>query len=322
MNLETDSLPSSLEDDEIGLLLRLYYLKEGSTADLFDTVSDEKTLQNLMSKNLISTTVISGETMLSLTETGLDLCGSMMFSKTKDNTTIFHERIQVLPQRAVSCLINRILWRKDGEPGLGLFDFSIPTFPLDESLWFERVLLQDDRMKQILGGVYVVLESVDLIKEVDGQWWYSPEVEAFLKQEYTNTQDLTWFEEDSLKYYFFFYLYAQDQKNLIDFNGDGGETMRSRFFDSITNPVEYWLSTEHPDVHSLADHLGLSEKRIKTFLEDMKKQDILNERFYALSSSSFFTDDETLYVIEDIKAYMKNLDTLFLTPVVDSLVKK
>ena len=52
----------------------------------------------------------------------------------------------------------------------------------------------------------------------------------------------------------------------------------------------------------------------------MKGQNIVNERFYPLSSFSFFDDEDRIYVIQDIKKYMSFINTKFLDPVANSLL--
>ena len=94
---------------------------------------------------------------------------------------------------------------------------------------YERALLKDKRIVDELEKFYNVLEEVSFISNKEGQRWCSPEVENYLKSEYRDIMDLTWSEEDSLKNYYFFCVYAQDQRNLIDFSGDGKE-FRSIFF--------------------------------------------------------------------------------------------
>ena len=175
-------------------------------------------------------------------------------------------------------------------------------------------------MQLVLGGLYMVLESLGFIQRVEGQRWCSPEVESFLQGAYKKVDELSWAEEDSLKYYFFFYVYAQDQRNLINFSGDG-ESFWSVFFGDESAPSDFWYSATRTYPRSLLSQMGLSEQRILGFLRAMEQQGIVQERFYSMSSFSFFGDDDTIYVIKDIKQYMTFLTRLFLTPVIDSLLK-
>lgn len=192
-------------------------------------------------------------------------------------------------------------------------------YALDESMWYERVLLKDERIGATLERFYNVLEDLDFIKNIDGERWCSPEVEIFLKEEYRYIMDLTWAEEDSLKYYFFFCVYAQDQKNLINFSGDG-EEYRSMFFEEDSSPPDYWFSSNQSNPRTFLSSLGLSEKRIMDFLGEMQEQGILNERQYPLSSFSFFSENDKIFVISDIKSYMDYITDKFLIHVVDSLL--
>ena len=116
------------------------------------------------------------------------------------------------------------------------------------------------------------------------------------------------------------YIYAQDQKNLINFTGEG-EEYRSQFFEEDTNPPDYWFSSNRLDPRKLLTSLGLSEKRIIGFLQEMQNQDIVNKRYYPLSTFSFFSEEDKIFVIQDIKNYMAFVTSKFLSPVIDSLLK-
>ena len=91
------------------------------------------------------------------------------------------------------------------------------------------------------------------------------------------------------------------------------------FFDNTSSP-DYWFSSNRLDPHLLIANLGISEKRILYFLEEMKEKNIVTERYYPLSSFSFFKDNENIFVIRDIKAYMTYVTEKFLSPVVDALL--
>jgi hypothetical protein len=202
----------------------------------------------------------------------------------------------------------------------GIVDEATKPYALDESMWYERVLLKDPRMEETLEKFYDILEKIELIRTTDGQRWCSPEVENFLKEEYKDIMGLSWAEEDSLKYYFFFYVYAQDQKSLIDFSGDG-EHFRSMFFGEGSTPPDYWFSANRSDPHALLSSLGVSEKRVIDFLEEMEEREIVSERQYPLSSFSFFNEEDKIFVVSNIKDYMKFITNKFLKPVVDSLLR-
>jgi len=211
------------------------------------------------------------------------------------------------------------MWRDTTSKESGLADQIIKSYDLDESVWYERVLLNDERIVNVLDVFYNILENVGFVKKIEGQGWCSPEVENFLKEEYKNLMDLTWLEEDSLKYYFFYYVYARGQKNLINFAGEGTE-YRSMFFNEDSNATNYWYKINNTDPRTLLSSLGLSENRIISFLNEMEKKEIVSERYYPLSSFTFLNEEDKIFVIKDIKKYMDFIDKKFLKHVVDSIL--
>lgn len=319
MATDITRLVHGLGSGEINILLELYYNRDGVIKNFKRSDLKKETLQSLIDKNLINTSLESDENVVSLTEEGLSVCGSVMFNRIDENKELFKQKIQVLPERAVASLVNRVMWKDVITKEEGFVDPVTKPYALDESLWYERVLLKDKRIGDTLEQFYNVLEELGFIKTVEGEQWCSPEVENFLKDEYKDVMGLTWDEEDSLKYYFFFYVYAQDQKNLIDFAGDG-EEYRSMFFGEDSSPPGYWFSSNRSDPRTLLSSLGLSESRIMSFLGEMETKEIVSERHYPLSSFSFFSGDDKIFVISDIKSYMGYITKKFLTPVVNSLL--
>jgi hypothetical protein len=317
MNKDASRLIHSLESREINALLNLYYNRNGISKGFNESDFEKKTIHSLTEKNLILTSLIAGESIVSLTDDGLDICGSVMFEKINEKKDLFKELIQIIPERAVACLVNRVMWKEKVEKESGIVDPTIEPYALDENLWYERILLKDGRIIDTLEKLYNVLEGLDFIKTVDDERWCLPEVEDFLKDEYREIMDLTWTEEDSLKYYFFFYAYAQDQRNLINFSGDG-EEYRSMFFDEGSSLPEYWFSQNSSDPHILSTSLGISEKRIIEFLNEMQRNEIVTERYYPNSYS--FSNDDKIFVITDIKGYMDYINEKLLSPVVDSVL--
>ena len=315
MDENTTRLVRSLDVKEINTLLKLYYSKDGFIKN-FEGF-EEDILHDLAEKNLIDASVSTGENVVSLTDHGLDVCGSVMNDIITINKEHFKSEVKELPQKAVSCLVNRIIWRDAAEKETGMIDPVAQTYALDESLWYEKVLLNDARINGVLEKFYNVLQGIGFISSIDGEKLCSPEVERFLKEEYKDTMSLTWAEEDSLKYCYFFYVYAQDQKNLINFSGVG-EEYRSMFFGEDPNPSNFWISPNRSDPSKLLSSLGLSEKRLTGFLSEMQKKEIVNERYYE-PSSSFFSDDK-IFVINDIESFMSYVTNKFLSPVVDSLL--
>jgi hypothetical protein len=312
MEENVSKLVESLDKIEIETLLDIYYTREG-----FDLV-DEKVL-DLASKNLVSTRVTGGKNLVSLTDEGLSVCGSVMFQRINERKEIFREKVSDLPKRGVSCIINRIMFRNPMAKESGSINPIDDSYSIDETLWFERVLLKDKRIAVLLDTLYGVLEDVGLSKNINGVRWCTPEVESFLKSEFANTMDLSWMQEDSLKYYYFFYVFAQDQKNLINFKGSG-EEYKSMFLGESAAPVDYWLSSNRSDPKNFIFNLGLSEPRVIEFLNQMQEKGFVSERYYPLSSFSFFSDEDTIFMIQDIKKYIEFCQSKFLVPVVDSLL--
>ena len=315
MDENTTRLVRSLDVKEINTLLKLYYSKGGLIKN-FDSF-EEDILHDLVEKNLIDASVGTGENVVSLTDYGLSVCGSVMNDIITINKEHFRSEVKELPQKAVSCLVNRIIWNNNLEKETGIIDPVTQTYDLDESLWYEKVLLNDKRINDVLERFYSVLEEIGFINNIDGERLCSPEVENFLKEEYKDIMNLTWAEEDSLKYYYFFYVYAQDQKNLINFSGTG-EDYRSMFFREDPNTSDFWIPSTRSNPSNLLSSLGLSEKRLTGFLWEMQAKEIVNERYYQ-PSSSFFSDDK-IFVINDIESFMSYVTNKFLTPVVDSLL--
>ena len=312
MEENVSKLIQNLGENEIETLLDIYYTREG-----FEKTGSD--ILTLISKNLVSTKVEQGKNLVSLTDEGLSVCGSVMFQRINEHKEIFREKISDLPTRGVSCIINRLMFRNPMVKESGLIDPFHDTYDLDETLWFERVLLKDRRINVLLDTIYGILQDVNLIKNINGERWCTPEVESFLKSEFANTMDLSWMQEDSLKYYYFFYVYAQDQKNIINFKGSG-EEYKSMFLGENAAPVDYWFSSNRNDPKNFIGNLGLSEPRVIDFLNEMQEKGFVAERYYPFSSFSFFSDEDTIFVIQDIKKYMDFCQVKFLEPVVDSLL--
>jgi len=319
MEVNLTPLIEALKSDELVVLMKLYHNRDIALNGFNESDFQAETIHSLLDKNLVITSLVAGESIVSLTDEGLDVCGSVMFSRINEKTSDFKAEVQVLPQRAVSCLVNRVLWKDTVATESGFVDKIVNVYSVDESLWYERVLLKDKRLSDVLEEFYGVLEDFDFIRNDNGQRWCSPEVESFLRKEFKNSMALSWAEEDSLKYYYFFFVFAQSQKNLIDFSGGGGE-YRSMFFEDSVLPSEYWVSSSMTKPRSFLASLGISNKRIVKFFDEMHSKGVVDKRYYPLSTDSFFTDDDTIFVIKDIKSFMDFITSKFLTPVVDSLI--
>ena len=319
MEIDISRLIHNLDSGEIDALLSLYYNRDGIIKNFKGTEFKKGTLQSLIDKNLINASLDEDENVLSLTEEGFNVCGSVMFDRINDNKELFKKEIKEIPERTVASLVNRVMWKDVVGKETGLVDQVMKPYALDESFWYERVLLKDERIGNALEKFYNSLEKFDFIKTVNGERWCSPEVESYLRDEYKDIMDLTWTEEDSLKYYFFFYVYAQDQKNLINFSGDG-EEFRSMFYGEDSAPPDYWFSSNRSDPRNLLSSLGLSESRIMGFLGEMESNQIVGERYYPLSSFSFFSEEDKIFVVNNIRSYMNYITKKFLKPVVDGLL--
>ena len=100
-----------------------------------------------------------------------------------------------------------------------------------------------------------------------------------------------------------------------------GDVLRSTVFGGKLSTSDYWYSSNQLDPHMLLSNLGISEERVIGFLKEMQSNGIVSERYYPLSSFTFFSEEDKMFVIDNIKAYMSFITNQFLTPVVDSLVK-
>lgn len=302
----------SLNKDEINTLISLYYDNS--------LVEDEDLLGTLVEKNLVSTQVEQNKNKLFLTELGLNVCGTFMFDRIKQNKEKFEEKIESFSERALSLLVNRIIYHNSVRNENGNISPVNEPYSFDENFWYERVLLKSKKFTDLMDNFYGILEDLSFVKNVNGEIYSSPEIEDFLKNRFKDVMDLTWSEEDSLKYYYFFCIYASDQKNLINFSGEG-KIYRSMFFEGEKNTSDFLFSNNNSDPRSLLFNLGLSEKRVISFLEEMKEKDIVTERYYPLSSFTFFNDEDKIFVISDINKYMEFSKNKFLNPVVESILK-
>jgi len=321
MDTDIVRLINNLDNSEINVLLDLYFNSDGVAKKFKSSKFEKETIKGLIDKKLIDANISSDEDILSLTEEGLSVCGSVMFERINEKKDRFKEKIQELPNRAVATLIKRVMWKDTITKESGLTDHLLNSYEIDESSWFEKVLLNDESIVNILDGFYNILQDIGFAKKVNNEYFCSPEVENFLKEEYKDIMDLSWLEEDSLKYYYFFYVYAQGQKNLINFAGDGLE-YRSMFFEEDSTASNYWLKINLNDPRALLTSLGISENRIISFLKEMENKEIVGERYYPISSYSFLNEEDKIFVIKDIKKFMDFIKKKFLKPVVDSLLEK
>jgi hypothetical protein len=318
MKIDVTKLISDLDSKEIDVLLKIYYCHEG----VFNNSNDfeEGIIRSLTDKNLVSVNIESNENIIDLTNYGLSVCGTVLFNRINEKQNQFKKDISKIPERAVSCFVNRILWKDEGLVEKSYEDSLLKDILSDENLWYERALLHDERIGNALEEFYIILENLNFIENDNGQRWCLPEVEDFLKEEYKKIMNLTWNEEDSLKYYQFLYIYSQEQKNLINFTGSVAD-YRSRIYSDKIKPINYMTPSTGSDSKIILKYFGLSEKRVTSFLQDMQREGIVSQRYYPLNSSPFFDDDYKIFVINDIRDYMDYIKIHFLKPVVDSLLE-
>jgi len=316
MKMDVTEIISNLDSKEINVLLKLYYYHEGVNNNSNDF--EQEIIESLTSKNLISINIETNENILDLTDFGLNVCGTVMLDIIDKNVFQFRNEIKKLPERAVSCFVNRILWKDEGLEELAIEDPFADNPLKNKNIWYERVLLHDERFGGTLEKFYNIIENLNLIENNDGQRWCLPEVENFLRGEYKNIMNLTWTEEEALKYYQFMYTYSQEQKNLFNLSGPG--EYRSMFYRDKIKPANYIVPKINADSKTVIQYLGLNKRRILNFFEDMQREGIVSNRIYPSNSSPIFVNDYTIYVINNVRDYMDYININFLKPVVDSLL--
>lgn len=109
MDTDITRLVHSLDSKEIDVLLKLYYNRDEVVKSFKGSDFEEDILHSLTDKNLIDASLKSDESIISLTEEGLSVCGSVMFNRINENKELFKKEIQVLPERAVASLVNRVM---------------------------------------------------------------------------------------------------------------------------------------------------------------------------------------------------------------------
>jgi len=173
VGLETKltNLIQNLDSSEINILMKLYYNRETSAKDFIESNFEDEVLQNLIDKNLILADSVRGESMISLTDEGLNVCGSVMFNKVESRYKDYKTEIKTITERTVACLVNRVMWRNVISKENGFIDDITKPYTYDESMWYERVLLKDKRMADTLEKFYNILEKFDLIQNTNGQRW-------------------------------------------------------------------------------------------------------------------------------------------------------
>ena len=88
MDNDINRIVHILESGEINALLRLYYNRDEEIKGSDDL--KEENLQSLVDKNLIITSLNEDGNIVSLTDFGLSVCGSVIFDRIKENKDIFN----------------------------------------------------------------------------------------------------------------------------------------------------------------------------------------------------------------------------------------
>lgn len=189
MDTDTTKIIYKLGLGEINTLLKLYYIRDGTIKGSKDL--KEETLQSLIDKNMIITSLGENGNTISFTDYGLSVCGSVMFDRIKENRHLFTQKIQEFPERVIACLVNRVMWKDVVSKETGEVDPATKPYTLAESLGYERMLLKDERIIDILERFYSILDEVCFIITDDGIRICVPEVKNFLKERYRNIMDLS-----------------------------------------------------------------------------------------------------------------------------------
>jgi hypothetical protein len=302
MDEEPEGSAHSLDAGELDTLLKLYSSGTAVIKGLSGSGFDDKVLHDLIGKNLISISLDSGMGVVSLTDMGASICGSVMMDRVQGKADDFRDRVSMLPGRGVGCLVNRVMWDDSKGP------------------WFERVLLMDPRMQRLMKEFLGVVDSLGLSWDMGKDRWFSPEVKQFLHDEFRSIPGLSPVEEECLKKFFFFHVYAQDQRNLIVFDRDGQEFRSMLFEDNDSFTSGRWNLMNRLDPKTLLSELGLDQEQVLGLLFDMQNMGFVTEHRNRFTNP-FFGDEGQIFVVKDSIGYMGFIYERFLSPVVDSILR-
>ena len=302
MGEELKGSAHSLDASELDTLLKLYSNGTAVVKGLSGSGFDDNVLHELIGKNLINISLESGMGVVSLTDMGTSVCGSVMMDRVHGKADDFRDRVSLMPGRGVGCLINHVMWHTSSEP------------------WFERVLLMDPRMQRLMKEFLGVVDGLGFSWDMGKDRWFSPEAKQFLHDEFRSVPGLSPVEEDSLKNFFFFHVYAQDQRNLILFDRDGEEFRSMQFEGNDSFSSGRWNLMNRLEPKTLLSDLGLDEEQVVNLLFDMQNKGFVSEHRNRFANP-FFGDEGKLFVIKDSIGYMGFIYERFLSPVVDSLLR-
>jgi len=291
-----------LDDIEVDTLLKLYSNSGGVVKGLSGFSFDDRVLHDLVGKNLISVSLDSDKGVISLTDIGNTICGSVMMNRLTDKADEFRDRVSMMPGRGVGCLVNRVMWHTTSGP------------------WFERVLLMDPRMNRLMKEFIGVVDNLGFSWDMGKDRQFSPEVKQFLHDEFRSVPGLSPVEEESLKNFFFFHVYAQDQRNLIVFDRDGQEFRSMLFEGNDSFSSGRWSPMNRLEPKTLLSELGLDQEHVVGLLFDLQNKGFVTEHRNRFTNP-FFGDEGKIFVIKDSIGYMGFIYERFLSPVVDSLLR-
>jgi len=162
ITIEHKGVVKTLNKEEVDVLLNLYHNADDIVVKDLNQLNEPRDtiLQDLINKNLVTTTVVDDKNILSLTEDGLNICGSIMFHKIEEKKSLFKQKTQDLPERAVTCLVNRVMWPEESsEKKTRVTNQVVMYYDSDKKIWYEKVLLMDKRMQGLLEKFYNILEE-------------------------------------------------------------------------------------------------------------------------------------------------------------------
>ena len=111
MKMDVSEIIQKLDLKEINVLLKLYYYQENVLNNSNDF--EDEIISSLSNKHLISVNIESNENILDLTDYGINVCGTVMLNRINKFSDQFREETNKLSERAVSCFVNRILWKDE-----------------------------------------------------------------------------------------------------------------------------------------------------------------------------------------------------------------
>jgi len=283
-------------------------------------------LQRLEERKLLIFPRIHKGNMFTISDMGKRFCANLINQKIRKQKAHFVEKMETFPDRAISCIVNRIFLKRQQKYNIydhltieENFDSSKPFFDIYEDSFgqniilpknirsfndFREVLLIDKRMKKLFDAFQDHLKSSGLLIKINNQYWCPPEVLDFLSYHYENKNNLNWKQEKSLGFFYFFWAYEKRFNQLEkSLNLQLGNLM---VFDSESEPL-----------FDMVSKLGITKNEIFSIFNDMKYNSIVDK----LESSILILGEEMLFEIKNHGKYFEFIKSEFLMPVVDSLLE-